>query len=91
MASRIQGVQSCIMNEWVSNGNSEARSSRQGREAGGGRVESHILHLGLARKEPCKFNTSSQHQDAGNVILLETNPDNTKIEANKDKNLIHSQ
>lgn len=78
--------------EWmVSNGNSEARSSTQGREPGGGRVESHILHLGVARKQPCKFNTSSKHQDAGNVILLETNQDNTKIATNKVKNLIRSQ
>lgn len=53
MASRIQGVVSCIMNEWVSNGNWEAESvSTQGREPGGGRVESHTLHLGVARKEP---------------------------------------
>lgn len=91
MASRIQGVESCIMNEWVSNGNSEARSSTQGREPGGGRVETHILHLGVPRKESCKFYTSSRHQDAVNVILLEINQDSNKIATNEDKNLIRSQ
>lgn len=91
MASRIQGVESCIMNEWVSNGNWEAGSSTQGREQGGGRVESHTLHLGVAKKEPCKFNTLSHYQDTGKVILLEISQDNIKITIEMDKNLICSQ
>lgn len=91
MASRIQGVESCIMNEWVSNGNWEAGSSNQGREPDGGRVESHILYLGVARKEPCKFNTLSHYQYTGKEILLEISQDNTKITTKMDKNLIGSQ
>lgn len=84
MASRIQGVESCIMNEWVSNGNWEAGSSTQGREPGGGRVESHTLHLGVTRREPCKFNTLSHYQDTEKGNLFEISQDSIKITTEMD-------
>ena len=59
----IQKVESCIMNEWVSNGNWERWHSTPGfshRGLGGGRVEPHILlHPGVPRKESCKCNVAS--------------------------------
>lgn len=55
--SEFRGSESCIMNEWVSNGNWEPKPSTPGfsdRGPGGGRAESHIfLHPGVWRKESC--------------------------------------
>lgn len=97
MALRIQKVESCIMNEWVSNGNWEPWHLTPGFSQGGqggGRVQSHILlHPGVSRKESCKLNISSPfsyptERCRGKKSSIWNKPRHIKIKTSKNEILI---